>query len=137
MINQSEIHFLNLHSIKKGTDERYETFYQRIVSHLEDNLLTVASGIIHDGEAVAVDECMSPTTERVAVYLWLLLIDPRLPAFFQRVFSNELQTKSLKEIQPILSQSMDSLLSQLSTQDDIQVHYARSYRSNSSNNKQT
>ena len=60
---QSEVHFLNLHKIKKLPDERYETFYQRIVSHLEDNLLTVASNLQHDGEDVEEDEAMSPTTE--------------------------------------------------------------------------
>ena len=38
-----------LSNIQCKADERYETFYQRIVAHLEDNLLTVASGSQHDG----------------------------------------------------------------------------------------
>ena len=64
----SEVNFLNLANIKRKPDERYETFYQRIVAHLEDNLLTVSSGLLHDG--VATNEAMSPTTDRLAVYLW-------------------------------------------------------------------
>ena len=36
---QSEVNFLRLHTIQRETDERYETFYQRIVAHLDDNLL--------------------------------------------------------------------------------------------------
>ena len=37
---QSEVNFLSLSNITRKQDERYETFYQRIVAHLEDNLLT-------------------------------------------------------------------------------------------------
>ena len=42
---QSEVNFLNIHKIM-GTDrERYETLFQRLVSHVEDNLLTTDSEI--------------------------------------------------------------------------------------------
>ena len=121
---QSEVNFLKLSSIKREEHERYETFFQRIVAHLEDNLLTVASGTIHDGAPVAVDEEMSPTTERLAVYLWLSLIDERLPAYVARIYAHDLQTKSLKEIQPLLAESMDSLLAELSAQEDISINYS-------------
>ena len=73
--SQSEVNFLGLHAITQQEGERYETFYQRIVGHLEDNLLTVTSGLEHDGAAPTEDEPMSPTTEWLAVYLWLTLID--------------------------------------------------------------
>jgi len=69
---------------------------------------------------------MSPTTERLAVYMWLTLIDQRLPAYVARVFAHDLQTKTLKDIQPLLSQSMDSLLAEITAQEDIQIHYTRS-----------
>ena len=49
--SQSEINFLNLATIKLKPDERYETFYQKIMAHVEDNLLTVASGLLYDGIA--------------------------------------------------------------------------------------
>ena len=123
---QSEVNFLKLHTIKKKDDERYETLFQRIIAHLEDNLLTVASNIHHDGAAVAADEIMSPTTERLATFMWLQLIDVRLPAYVARVYAHDLQTKSLKDIQPQLAENMDSLLSELEAQEDIQINYSRS-----------
>jgi len=61
---QSEVNFLNLTNISRKPDDRYEKFYQRIVAHIEDKLLTVASGLRHDGAFPTVDEAMSPTTER-------------------------------------------------------------------------
>ena len=56
--SQSEVTFLILSSIHRLDDERYETFYQRIVAHLEDTLLTVASGLYHDGALPTEDEAM-------------------------------------------------------------------------------
>ena len=74
---------------------------------------------------------MSPTTERLAVYLWLNLIDERLPAYVSRVFAHDLQTKSLKDIQPQICSAMDSLSLELNAQEDIQVHYSKlSYQRN-------
>ena len=56
------------------------------MAHLEDNLMTVASGLEHDGEGVTVDAEMSPTIERLAVYMWLTLINIRLPAYIYHRF---------------------------------------------------
>ena len=81
---------------------------------MQDNLLTVDSGLIHDGSAPSANEEMSPTTECLAVYLWLLLIDDRLPAYVSCVYVHDLQTKSLKEIQPQICEAMDSLLLEIS-----------------------
>ena len=127
---QSETNFLKLCEIKRKDDERYETFYQRILAHLDDNLLTVGSNLQHNGVPVAEDETMSPTTERLAVYLWLSLIDERLPSYVARVYAHDLASKSLKDVQPQLSQSMDALLTELSTQSEVQIHYARSAYNN-------
>ena len=123
---QSEVNFLKISSIKRQEGERYETLFQRIIAHLEDNLLTVDSGLFHDGGPIEENEEMSPTTERLAVYLWLTLIDERLPAYVSRVFAHDLQTKSLKDIQPQICSAMDSLLLELNAQEDIQVHYSKS-----------
>ena len=133
---QSEVNFLSLHQLTRKEDERYETFYQRILAHLHDNLLTVASGLQHDGAAITADENISPTTERLAVYLWLARIDERLPSHVQRVYAHELSMKTLKDLQPQLSRSMDALLSDIATQQDIQVHYTRSSFSGTNNNNQ-
>ena len=66
---QSEANFMSLCEIKRKDDERYEMFFQRILAHI--------------------DEVMSPTTERLAVYLWLSLIDERLPAYIARVYAHD------------------------------------------------
>ena len=125
--SQSEVNFLSLANIERKPDERYETFYQRIMAHIEDNLLTVASNLEYDGEPVDEDEAISPTTERLVVYLWLYLIDRRLPMYVGRVYAHELQTKTLKDIQPILSQSMNELLAELNAHEDINVQYSKTY----------
>ena len=124
--SQSEVNFLKLYTIKREPDERYETLYQRIVAHLDDNLLTVESGIHHDGAALAADEEMSPSVERLAVYLWLTLIDRRLPAYVSRVYAHDLQSKSCKDLQPQICENIDSLLTEMAAQDDIHINYTRS-----------
>ena len=131
--SQSEVNFLKLSEIHREPEERYETFYQRIVAHLDDNLLTAESGITHDGEIVTTNEEMSPTTERLAVYLWLTLIDSRLPAYVSRVYAHDLASRTCKEIQPQICEAMDSLLAELSAQEDSLVQYSRSTNSNRSN----
>ena len=123
---QSEINFLSIHKIKRVDGERYETLYQRLVAHVEDNLLTTDSTITYDGAAITENEEMSPSCDRLLVYLWLLLIDERLPAYISRVYAHDLMSKSLKDIQPQICHAMDSLLSELNTQEDIQVNYGRS-----------
>ena len=120
--NQAEVNFLKLVNIQKVDNEKYETFFQRIVAHLEDNLLTVSSGSLHDGVAVEADEEMSPTTERLAVYLWLTSIDKRLPS---RIYAHDLQSKTLKDLQPQIAEAMDSLLTEINTQEDVRIQYAR------------
>ena len=122
---KSEGSFLKLSGIKLEEGERYETFYQRIMSHLYDNLLTPDSGITFDGSPVTEDETMSPTTERLAVYLWLTSIDSRLPMYVSRVYAHDLMSKSLKDLQPQICQNLDSLLMELSAQEDIKVNYSR------------
>ena len=93
---QSEVNFLNIYKIKRAEGERYETLYQRLVSHIDDHLLTAGCNITHDREAVTANEELSPTCEGLTVYLWLMLIDTRLPAYIGRVYAHDLQTKSLK-----------------------------------------
>ena len=123
---QSEGSFLKLSNIKLEENERYETFFQRIMSHLYDHLLCTDSGVTFDGAAVTIDEFMSPTTERLAVYIWLNLIDARLPMYVARVYAHDLTTKSLKDIQPQICQNLDSVLMELSTQEEIQINYSKS-----------
>ncbi len=72
---QSEVSFLKLSKIKRKVNDEFKTVYQRILAHIGDNLIKVSSNLLHDWVAVAQDEEISPSTERLAVYLWLQLID--------------------------------------------------------------
>ena len=65
---QSEVNFLKLSTIKREDVERCETL-QGLIVHLEDNLVTVGSGLINDGSALSADEEMLPRTERLSAYL--------------------------------------------------------------------
>ena len=96
-----------------------------VLLHTWKIIYWLASSLQHDGAVATEDEVMSPTTERLAVYLWLTSTDQRLPAYVAHAFAHDLETKTLKDIQPQLSHSMDSLLAEISTQEDIQVHCAR------------
>ena len=129
---------MRISTIKRGPDERFETLYQRIVAHLEDNKLTTESNIQHDGAAVTTNEELSPTCERLAVYLWLNLVDQRLPAHVSRVYAHDLQKSSLKDLQPQICDVMDSLLAEIDTQEDINIKYSRTFggprRSNNNRN---
>ena len=112
--SKSEVNFLKLYTIHHKENERYETLFQRIISHLEDNLLTAGSAIHHDGEHVIVDEELTLTCERLAVFICLQLIDSRLPAYVSRVYAHDLQNKSLKDIQPQLA---ETILEEINTQE--------------------
>ena len=57
--------------------------------------------------------------------MWLTKIDVRLPAFVGHIYAHDLQSKSLKDIQPQLAASMDSLLTDLAVQDEVKVNYSR------------
>ena len=125
-LGSSEVNFIKLYEIQRKEGERYETLYQRILAHLEDNLITISSGIEHDGAVATVDEVLSPTAERLAVFHWLTLIDERLPAYVARTYAQDLQSRSLKDIQPRISENMDAILADINSQDAISVQYTQS-----------
>ena len=126
---QSEVNFLKISKIRRREGERFETLFQRILAHLEDNLITVESGIIHDGAVATADEVLSPMSERLAVYIWMNLIDERLPDFVARQYAHDLQTKSVKEIQPMIVDNMESLLAGINSEENAQISYSNASRS--------
>ena len=69
---------------------------ESVVAHFDNNLLLAASGILHHGVTITDDEEMSPTVERLAVYLRLTLIDECLTAYVPRIYPHDLQLKFLK-----------------------------------------
>jgi hypothetical protein len=121
-LQQSEGQFLKLALIKwEGPEkERPERLYRRILSHLKDNLLRADSLLQHNKAVPTKDEDISPTVERLAVFRWLELIDARLPMLVARTFATDLESRTLKDIQPQIANAMDSLLEQLRS-DDAQL----------------
>ena len=118
-LQQSEANFLKLATIKwEGPDkERPERLYRRVLSHLTDNLLKASGSLQHNKSVPTRDEDISPTVERLAVLRWLELIDSRLPMLVARTFATDLQTRTLKDLQPQIANAMDSLLEQLRSED--------------------
>ena len=94
------------------------------MSHLYDNLLTAGSTIKFEGDESTENEEMSPTVERLAVFLWLHFIDERLPDYVSRVYAKDLQYHSIKDLQPQISMNMKSILDDLNTQEDIKIQFS-------------
>ena len=60
------------------------------------------------------------------VFIWLQLIDDRLPLYVSRISAHDLQSKSLEDIQPQICHSLDSLLAELNAQEECQINYSKS-----------
>ncbi|MES9905324.1 MAG: hypothetical protein ABW168_21945 [Sedimenticola sp.] len=114
---QSETQFMKFATIVWEDGERPERLYQRIIAHLQDNLLVQDSKLMHDGEHVTSPEVMSPTVERLAVLKWMELIHPHLPALVQRTFAFDLQRMTLKDLQPQIVDALDGFLEELNHED--------------------
>jgi hypothetical protein len=115
----SESQFMKYSSIVLEENERPE----RLIAHLQDNLLTTESPLTHDGEKVTKNEEISPTVERLVVLHWMELINPGLPALVQRTFAFDLQKMSLKDLQPQICVAMDGFLEEL-RHEDVKVSRA-------------
>ena len=61
---------------------------------------------------------MSPTTERLIVLRWLELLHPRLHEHVGKIFSADLRSKSLKDLQPQILEQVDDLLHQIDQRQD-------------------
>ena len=127
----SEGTFLKFASIKReminGNVERPIHLYLRMRQFIRDNLLLSSGKITHDGNVPSTDERMTPTTERLVVLRWLEVLHPRLPELVSKVFSNELRSKSLKDLHPQILEQVDDLLCQIEQQkenDQASVSYA-------------
>ena len=106
-------HFLDLHDIKLEPDERPEDLFQRLTAFFEDSLLYTGCGVTHHGEAVTIDEDMTPTIENTIVYLWLSLIDSGLPQLVKQKYGADLRNRSLASLKPEISQALSSLQEEL------------------------
>ena len=114
-------HFLDFNSICLEPDERPEDVYQRLVSFVEDDLLTTNGSIRHHGENITSEEDVSPTLENLIVLTWLRLIHPSLPTLVRLRYGTELRTQTLASIKPEISQTLGSLLDEIHSNDEAKV----------------
>ena len=133
----SESTFMKYYNIKRevvnGTLERPLHLFLRMKQFIRDNLLLSSGKIEHDGKVPTTNETLSPTTERLNVLRWLYVLHPNLPMHVSNVYSQELQTKSLKDLQPRICEQVDDLLRQveekLETNEGVSASYSRFNRS--------
>ena len=113
--------FLDLSAIKLAPGDRAEDLYQRLVSFIDDNLLTTDSTLTHHASPVTKDEEVSPTLENVTVLLWLERLHVKLPGLVKQRYGPELRNKTLASIKPEISQALSSLLEELSAGEDSRI----------------
>ena len=114
-------HFLDFNNITLAPAERPEDLYQRLMSFIEDNLLSANGNISHHGEVPDSDEEMSPTLENLVVLTWLRLVHCDLPSLVKQCYGTELRSKSLASLKPEISQALDSLLEEISNNADTKI----------------
>ena len=117
--------FLDLANVKLQPDERPEDLYQRLVSFIDDNLLTTDSTVTHHLARVDRDEEVSPSLENVTVLLWLERLHVGLPGLVKQRYGAELRNKTLASIKPEISQALSSLMEELSVAEDSRVMRAQ------------
>ena len=109
----SGTHFLDFNSIRLEPDKRPEDLYQRLLSFIDDNLLTASGYIPYHAEDVTTDEELTPSLENVIVLTWLRLIRADLPALVKQRYGTELRSQTLASLNPEISQALDSLLDEI------------------------
>jgi len=114
-------HFIDFNNIRLEIDERPEDLFQRLMSFVEDNLLTTNSNITHHDEEPTTDEELTPTLENLIVLTWLRLINPDLPNLVKQRYGTELRSRTLASLKPEISQALDSLLDELRVAADTKV----------------
>ncbi|KAI0228085.1 hypothetical protein LSAT2_021433, partial [Lamellibrachia satsuma] len=114
-------HFLDFADIQLQADERPEDLYQRLVAFVEDNMLQRGSVILHHGDAINVDEEMTPSLENMVVLTWLRLINVALPKLVKQRYGTELRARTLASIKPEISKALDSLLDEITSADDAKI----------------
>ena len=131
--------FLDFGSVRLKTGERAEDLYQRLLTFIDDNLLTTADKIRHHGTAVTNNEELTPTLENIIVFTWLERIHVGLPGLIKQKYGSELRNQTLSSLKSEISQSLDSLLDELKTVDEARVQRSNTYSSypNKFNNRQS
>ena len=120
--NRLRIHFgfrksgsliLDLMSITREEGESYESLWERYHAFITDNLLQPGDKIFHQGVLIATKEEISPTLHNIMVTLWLNAINVALPGLVKQKYTTELRNTTLSSLREDISESIDSLLSQI------------------------
>ena len=117
--------FLDVVNIKKGPDEYPEELYERLLAFYEDSLLTTTSGITHHGTAITAEEDLTPTLENTIMVMWLQLIHPGLPQLVKQRYGSELRNRTLASLKEEISSSLEPLLDQLKSMEEVQAFRCR------------
>lgn len=123
---RSEVNFMSFSSITREQDERPERLYQRIIAFLQDNLLDTSSDMKYDGETITKNEAMSPTVYRLAVLKWMELIHPKLPQLVSRTYAHDLQSLTLRDLQPQICRAIPGFLNEIQA-DEGKIEALRAY----------
>ncbi|CAB3998268.1 Retrovirus-related Pol poly from transposon opus [Paramuricea clavata] len=114
-------HFVDYNNIRLEPDERPEDLYQRLLSFIDDNLLTANGNIQHHGEDVSTDEELTPSLENIIVLTWLRLIHADFPTLVKQRYGTELRSQTLASLKPEISQALDALLDEIHSSNEGKV----------------
>ena len=115
--------FIDFVGIKFTPPERPETLYQRMLSFVENNLLSPDLLLTHRGEDIIEFEDMSPTLENMVVLLWLQQLHHNLPGVVKQKYGADLRSKTLASLKPEISLALPSLMEEAKSSD---AHVMRS-----------
>ena len=118
---------LDLAAFTTDSDESHEALWERILSFVENNLILSSDKIKHHGQNLIRSEEMTPTLTNICIVLWLKTIHPNLPALVKQKYATELRNKSLASIRDEISESINSLLYEISANDESTI--SRAYNS--------
>ena len=130
---------LDLPSFQLEEDESPESLWERMYAFTMDNLLQPSDNISHLNNT-NIRELMSPTLLNTIVVLWLQTIHRSLPLLVKQKYSTELRTKTLASIREDISESLNSMLSEIQGESVASVSrsapYNNPYRRNRYDDKQ-
>ena len=100
-------------SFKHDGKKSYQDFYFDLRATRYETLLKKDSGVTFKGNAILVDEKITPAIECEIVLDWLEGIDDRMPEFIEQKYAIELQTVTLRDLQGDISKHLDKHLSEI------------------------
>ena len=107
--------------LKVDKEETKQEFFYRLRDAMEDTLIRSSDNITDDGQAVNINEDMTPAVKSLVVLDWLDAIGgPRLVEHVHRVYAKELETCTLSSLQPRMWKNMESLMRECDNDGDIE-----------------